>query len=152
MSNAPGRPGGEQHEQNAKALWQLGLDWLHEANGVATHPLDRRRAFLLARGMHRAKTSIGRSRRHEAPLYQPDRLIELHDLRPRTEERLGALAQRALERVLASAREADTAAYVDRKRELEVALSAIQHLRYLRFGPAELGIKGFDPEVPRRPG
>lgn len=35
----------------AKPLWKLGLDWLVEANGSGTHPLDRKRARQLARGM-----------------------------------------------------------------------------------------------------
>jgi hypothetical protein len=45
----------------------------------------------------------------------------------------------------------DTAAYLERKKELDAALIAVHHLRYLRFGSGELGFRDTDPEPPRRP-
>jgi hypothetical protein len=104
------------------------------------------------RSVYRAKTSIGQTRRHEKPLYQPDRLIGLHDLSPSTEERLAAVAHRALAAFLQAASGPTTPAYVERKRELDAALEVVQHLRFLRFGPTEIGIRGFlDADPPRRP-
>lgn len=44
-----------------KPLWELGLDWLVEANGGGTHPLDRERARQLARGMR----MVGESPKYE---------------------------------------------------------------------------------------
>jgi hypothetical protein len=172
---------------NPKPLWQVGLDWLWEANGEGTHPYDERRAFLLARGLrmlgenpaakevnayikglwrepfaaamtreawrsvYRARSSIGRSRRSDAPLFQPDRLIREQGLRPSTEERLAAVAKRALDELIgAAAEEPDRAAFLDRERQLKEALIAISHLRYLRFDRAEIERIGFKPR-PQQP-
>ncbi len=169
-------------------LWRVGLLWLREANEDGTHPLDRKRAINLARGMrmlgenpsradvnaqirrfwsghppaatmtrecwravYRARTSIGRTRRHEAPLYQPDRLIETYGLKPSTEERLETVALEAIRNLHKAAAEPAVAPYLQQKRDLEDALTAIDHLRYLRLGPQSLGIRGLESETPRRP-
>lgn len=169
-------------------LWRVGLVWLREANEDGTHPLDRKRATNLARGMrmlgenpssadvnaqirrlwsshrpaaamtrecwravYRVRTSIGRTHRHEAPLYQPDRLIETYQLKPSTEERLETVALEVIRNLSKAAAEPAVATYLQQKHDLEDALKAIDHLRYLRLGPQSLGIRGLESETPRRP-
>jgi hypothetical protein len=175
-------------------LWLLGLQWLREANGTATHPCDRKRVILLARGMrmlgeeppmtnvteairdlwsvggrwsdgrpaarmtkecwrnvYRAKSSLGRSRMWDAPLYQPDCLIEKHGLEPSTEERIAAVAGRAVQDLCDAAWLPSSDGYVDAQRRVADALATVRHLRYLRLGPQSLGIRGFESEPPRRP-
>lgn len=170
------------------ALWRIGLAWLREVNTDGTHPLDKKRARNLARGMrmlgerpdasevnaeigrlwgrhrpaakmtveswrsvYRVKTSIGRTYREDAPLYHPDRLIEVHRLTPSTEERLERVLIGAVRKMCEAASQEGTDHYLQAKRELDDAITAIEHLRYLRFGPQSLGIRGFGPETPRRP-
>lgn len=103
------------------------------------------------RNVYRARTSIGRSRIWDVPLYQPDRLIEEYDLEPSTEERLAAVARRALRNLYEAARIASSDDYIHAKRGVADALAGLEHLRFLRFGPQSLGIEGLDPEPPRRP-
>lgn len=163
-----------------KPLWQLGLDWLRDANGHGTHPLDRDRARKLVRGMrmlgedpryadvsayvaerwsgwphaasmtrkswrsvYRTTTRLGREPRWDTPLYQPDRLIERHDLQPVTEERLAAVMHAAVDAVVESTALDGVAPYRSRRRELDATLAALEHLHFLRQG--ECG------EPPRRP-
>jgi hypothetical protein len=173
---------------HGEELWRVGLVWLREANQDGTHPLDRKRAINLARGMrmigenpdsvevnaqirrlwsghppaaamtrecwravYRVRTSIGRTHLHEAPLYQPDRLIENYQLEPSTEERLEAVALEAVRNLSRAAAESAVPPYLQQKRDLEDALTAIHHLRYLRLGPQSLGVRGLESETPRRP-
>lgn len=179
---------------SSASLWRIGLEWLRGANGTGTHPCDRRRAVLLARGMrmvgeeppmaivsaairelwsagdtwsvgkpaarmttecwrsvYRARSSIGRSSMWDAPLYQPDRLIAEHGLTPSTDERVAAVARRAVENLCEAAGGPFSDDYVSAQERLADSLAGVRHLRYLRFGPQSLGIKAFDSEPPRRP-
>jgi hypothetical protein len=104
------------------------------------------------RSVYRAKTSLGRDRHwHRTPLYVPDRLIELHGLQPVTEARLASLAHDAVNALVQAADDGDTGSYLQRTRELDAALCAVQHLRFLRHGSGALGFEDQSPEPPRRP-
>ena len=104
------------------------------------------------RSAYRAKTSIGRgSRIYATPLYQVDRLIESHGLRPVTEVRLANVAHDALQGCLEAAEVDASAVYAARRRDLDTALTAVQHLRFLRHGWAALGYEDDDDEPARRP-
>ena len=104
------------------------------------------------RSVYRAQTSLGRdSHWHCTPLYQPDRLIERFGLHPLTEQRLAAVTHSAVDALLQAAEENDTTSYVRRKRELDAALTAVQHLRFLRHGSSGLAFEDPDAEAPRRP-
>ena len=99
----------------------------------------------------RVESSIGRSTIWDKPLFYPDLLIERHDLEPSTEERLESMAHKAIQRLGQAASLPGSQGYLRAKREVLDALQAFQHLRYLRFGPQSLGIRGFSPEEPLRP-
>jgi hypothetical protein len=104
------------------------------------------------RSVYRAKTSLGRDRHwHTTPLFQPDRLIEQHELRPVTEVRLAAVLHGAVDALLLAAQGDDTDAYLTRTRDLDAALIAVRHLRFLRHGSAALGFQDLNPEPARRP-
>lgn len=103
------------------------------------------------RSVYRAQSSIGRTWLHEAPLYQPDRLIEEYALRPSTEERIAAVAHQAVRDLGEIAERGSPQEYLQAKRRLGDAVEGIQHLRYLRLGPQSLGVRGLEPEPPRRP-
>jgi hypothetical protein len=104
------------------------------------------------RSVYRAKTSLGRKQGwYQTSLYVPDMLIEQHGLRPLTEERLAAVAHEALDAFLAAAQDHDTAGYVERRKELDAALTAISQLRYLRHGSDVFGFPDYNPEPARRP-
>lgn len=104
------------------------------------------------RSVYRVKTSLGRGTTwYRSPLYTPDRLIELHGLQPVTEDRLAAVVHAAADRLLSAVSENDTVAYRNRKRELDAALVAVDHLGYLRHGSAFLEINDLNPEPGRRP-
>jgi hypothetical protein len=104
------------------------------------------------RSVYRARTSLGRDLNWEnTPLYEPDLLIERHGIDRVTEVRLGAVAQRALDAFLEAAAEADADAYIARRHELDAALTAVHHLRFLRHGSQALGLKVIPAEPPRRP-
>lgn len=104
------------------------------------------------RSAYRAKTSLGRRpRAHATPLYQIDRLIDQHDIRPVTEERLAKVARDALERLLKAAEDNDRVGYPAGERNLKAALTAVQHLRYLRYGRSVSNHDAGDEEPARRP-
>lgn len=104
------------------------------------------------RSVYRAKTSLGRDTHwHHTPLYDPDRLIEFHELLPVTEVRLAAVAHDAVEALIGAAQGDDNPAYLRRRRELDAAVTAVHHLRYLRHGSGALGFEDPSPEPPRRP-
>lgn len=120
-------------------LWRV---WPHSASMVRS----------CWRSVYRAKTSLGRGRGwYQTSLYVPDMLIEQHGLRPLTEERLAALAHEALDAFLVAAQDHSTAGYIDRRRELDAALTAIEQLRYLRHGTGVFGVPDYNPEPARRP-
>lgn len=104
------------------------------------------------RTVYRAQTSLGRDRRvHHTPLYTVDRLIEKHRLEPVTEERLAAVTLSATHAFIEASKGSDTELYLARRRELDVALTAMRHLKYLRHGYGALGLRDLDPEAPLRP-
>jgi hypothetical protein len=104
------------------------------------------------RSVYRARTSIGRgSRIHTTPLYQPDRLIDRQGLRPVTEVRLAQVAHEALQALLTAAEDGDRPGYAVRERELNAALTAVRHLRFLRYGRPTLGYDERDDDPARRP-
>jgi hypothetical protein len=104
------------------------------------------------RSVYRAKTSRGRgTHRHSSPLYQPDRLIELHGLQPVTEVRLAAMVHEATDRLLGALYANDTVAYRNRKRELDAALLAVENLGYLRYGSVFFDVNDLSPQPARRP-
>lgn len=113
--------------------------------------LEARMTREIWRSVFRVESSIGRSTAWDTPLVHPDVLIERHGLRPSTEERLESVALRAIERFSQAASSPDSEGHVRAKRGVLDAMQAFQHLRYLRFGPQSLGIRGFDPEQPLRP-
>jgi hypothetical protein len=103
------------------------------------------------RSAYRSRTSIGRAKRWHSPLYWPDYLIEKHGLVPRTEERLIGVATLALE-ALGGALNADATTYVSRRRQLDAAITSLEHLRYLRTGTDEsIGRRDLNPRHPQRP-
>jgi hypothetical protein len=92
------------------------------------------------RSVDRAKTSLGKDTHwYGTPLYMPDLLIEKYGLSPSTEVRLAAVARQAADALVIAAGEANTAAYLDRRREFLAA--AVQHLRFLRHGSGALGFR-----------
>ena len=104
------------------------------------------------RSVDRAKTSLGRDRHWRGtPLYIPDMLIEEHRLRSSTELRLAAVAHDAVDALVEAAQEADTAIYLERKRQLAEAIVAVHHLRFLRQGSGALGFQNMNPEPAPRP-
>lgn len=99
------------------------------------------------RSVDRAKTSLGRnSHWDDTPLYDVDRLIEQHELRPVTEVRLAAVAHEAVDALIEAAHGDDTQAYLARRRELDAALIAVHHLRFLRHGSGALGFDDPSPQ------
>jgi hypothetical protein len=78
-------------------------------------------------------------------------LIEQHRLRPLTEDRLAAVAHEALSAFLSAAQKHETAAYVERRRHLDAALTAINQVRYVRHGSDAFGFRDYNPEPARRP-
>jgi hypothetical protein len=105
------------------------------------------------RSVDRAKTSLGKDTHWDrTPLYVPDLLIEEYGLRPSTEERLAAVAREAADALVTAAGAADTAAYLDRRREFRAAATAVQHLRFLRHGSGALGFRhALNPRPAPRP-
>jgi len=103
------------------------------------------------RSVYRAQSSLGRTCLHEAPLYQPDRLIEEYALTPSTVERITAVVHLAVRNLGEVAERGSPTEYLQAKRRVGDALEGIQHLRYLRLGPQSLGVRGLDPEPPQRP-
>lgn len=94
------------------------------------------------RSVDRAKTSLGKDTHwYGTPLYVPDLLIEKYGLSPSTEDRLAAVARHAADALVIAAGEANTAAYLDRRREFLAAATAVQHLRFLRHGSGALGFR-----------
>lgn len=117
---------------------------------TASHPDGRFAAAMTRecwRAVYRAKSSIGHTDLSEAPLAQPDRLIDRHGLTPGTEERVFAVAHRAVQELCDAA---TTEEYVVAQHRVRDALEGIRHLRVLRLGPQSLGL-GFRPEPPLRP-
>lgn len=94
------------------------------------------------RSVDSAKTSLGRDTHWlGTPLSVPVFLIDKHGLSPSLEDRLAAVARDAADALITAAREDDTAAYLDRKRELTATTTVAQHLRFLRHGSGSLGFR-----------
>jgi hypothetical protein len=130
------------YEQVSSYIGQLWDGWPHGASMT-------RKCW---RSVYRAKTSLGRSAHwDDTPLYDVDRLIEQHGLRPVTEVRLAAVAHDAIDALVAATQEDDTKGYLARRRELDAALTSIHHLRFLRHGSGALGFDDPAPQPPRRP-
>jgi len=92
------------------------------------------------RSVDRAKTSVGRDTHWVGtPLYVVDFLIEQHGVSPSLEERLAAVARDASQALVTAAAGVETAAYLDRRRELAATVIIAQHLRFLRHGSGGLG-------------
>ena len=74
------------------------------------------------RSVYRAQSSLGRTWLHEAPLYQPDRLIEEYALTPSTEERIAAVVQQAVRNLGGVAETGSPTEYLQRSGGLETPL------------------------------
>jgi hypothetical protein len=123
-------------------IGQLWDGWPHAASMTRTS----------WRSIYRAKTSLGRNNHwNDTPLYDPDRLIECHGLEPVSEVRLASVGRDAVDALVEAAHGDDTGLYLARKRELDAALVAVHHLRFLRQGSGALGFQDPNPEPPRRP-